>query len=247
MDAIKRAEELQRQLNSYKAEKGKQEGVFNTYKTQYEDALRAYNEKWGANVTNETLQSEYNEQYAQIQALTGVLEGVLERVEKGEFNKGVDVAKLDFAPDVSARVQEIQREYAKLQIVVPVTPVIEEDKRFSTERVEASATTPVNTGVEVGRTEVQGNVGFGVGFGVGVGVAGIDGKGGLGVVNPSSEVVENQYIPEGEINKIDFVNPVGVEVVESATVNEEPKIEVNWGLHNKDEINKTFADVVGKL
>ena len=134
-DIIQVAEQLNSEVTRLNNERSKLEGMLESAKKNFEQAVKAYEVKYGVKLTEETLQQEYNRVYAETKGAVLDLQEQIESIKRGDYKKDVEAVEYDLEPDVEpirAEV-EVKKEPAKrtrkkkAEVVVeePVAPVVD--------------------------------------------------------------------------------------------------------------------------
>ena len=161
-DILKVAEQLNSEVTRYNNERSKLEGMLESAKTNYEKAVKAYELKYGVKLTEDTLQSEYNEVFAKTKGAMLDLQEKIESIKRGDYKKNTNTVEYDLDPNVEP-IREAK--------AAPVEEVIETPKNIvEAEDIDSSnnikdVTTPVESSEpKVAEGPLNLNLGF-EGFG----------------------------------------------------------------------------------
>lgn len=99
-DILAVAEQLNSEVNRLNNERSKLEGKLESAKSNYEKAVKAYEVKYGVKLTEETLQSEYNEVFARTKGAILDLQEKVESIKRGDYKKNDEPVEFELEPDV---------------------------------------------------------------------------------------------------------------------------------------------------
>lgn len=138
-DILKTAESLNADVSRLNIERSKLEGMLESAKTNYENAVKAYLEKYGVELTEENLQEEYNRVYAQTKGAMLDLQEKIEGIKRGDYKKDVEEVEFDLEPNVEPIREEPKPEKkrgrkpkAKKEEVIDTEKILEEAKEVPT-------------------------------------------------------------------------------------------------------------------
>ena len=99
-DIIKLAEQLNSDVNRLNNERSKKEGMLESAKTRYENAVKDYENKYGVKLTAENLQAEYNKVFAEVKGNVLDLQEQIESIKRGDYKKEDTQVTFDLEPNV---------------------------------------------------------------------------------------------------------------------------------------------------
>ena len=194
VDILKIAEQLNQEATKFNNERIKLEGMLESSKVSYDKAVKAYELKYGVKLTEENLQSEYNEVFARTKGSVLDLQEKVESIKRGDYKKEDTGVSFDFEPDVEPirATQEIVEDTVEENTVVDETKVEEEVKAEPEKKKRGRKP---KAAVVAEEPEI---------------------------ITPAKKE-EEPVIPEGPLNlNLDF-SSMGEETVVSSPVKEEPK------------------------
>lgn len=124
-DITKIAEQLNSRVAQLNNERSRQLGMQESAKKQYDNAIKAYETKYGIKLSEANLQEEYNKVYAEVKGKVTVLQGTIESIERGDYKNVEKPADIDLEPNVAPIMPE---QKAKVKVAEPtpvVSPVVE--------------------------------------------------------------------------------------------------------------------------
>lgn len=110
---IQIAEGLNSEVTKLNSERNKLEGMLDIAKSNYESAVKAYEEKYGVKLTEKNLQSEYNDVYARTKGSVLDLQEKIEGIKRGDYKKEDNSVEFELEPEVEPIRAEVEKKPAK--------------------------------------------------------------------------------------------------------------------------------------
>lgn len=110
---IQIAEGLNLEVTRLNSERNKLEGKLDIAKSNYESAIKAYEEKYGVKLTEKNLQSEYNDVYARTKGSVLDLQEKIESIKRGDYKKEDNSVEFELEPEVEPIRAEVEKKPAK--------------------------------------------------------------------------------------------------------------------------------------
>lgn len=109
-DIVKIAEQLNSDVTRLNNERSKKEGMLESAKTRYENAIREYENKYGVKLTAENLQAEYNKVFAEVKGNVLDLQEQIESIKRGDYKKEDTQVIFDLEPNVEPIRAKVETE-----------------------------------------------------------------------------------------------------------------------------------------
>ena len=110
---IQIAESLNSEVTKLNSERNKLEGYLESAKSNYENAIKAYEEKYGVKLTEKNLQSEYNDVYARTKGSVLDLQEKIDSIKRGDYKKEDNSVEFELEPEVEPIRAEVEKKPAK--------------------------------------------------------------------------------------------------------------------------------------
>lgn len=112
-EILSKAKSLNEEVSKLNNERIRQEGMLESAKNSYETAIKAYEEKYGVKLTEETIQEEYNKVFAAVKGSILDLTEKIESIQRGDYKQNVETVEYDLEPDVEPVREEKKKEPSK--------------------------------------------------------------------------------------------------------------------------------------